>query len=73
MYKRQDTYSGTVISSFDVDKPDKTIDAKCIMNNSGEVDVYKRQNEQSVIEIMCNETHIVNSPWSIHRILFVFG
>lgn len=36
-YIGEDTYSGTVISSFDVNKPDKTIDAKCIMNNSGEV------------------------------------
>ncbi|WP_455721201.1 beta-propeller domain-containing protein [Agathobacter sp.] len=36
-YIDDDTYSGTVISSFDVSTPDKTIDAKCIMNDNGEV------------------------------------
>ena len=54
-YIGEDTYSGTVISSFDVDKPDKTIDAKCIMNNSGEVYVSG------------NAMYLYHSDWSASR------
>ena len=54
-YIGEDTYSGTVISSFDVDKPDKTIDAKCIMNNSGEVYVSS------------NAMYLYHSDWSASR------
>lgn len=54
-YIGEDTYSGTVVSSFDVNKPDKTIDAKCIMNNSGEVYVSS------------NAMYLYHSDWSASR------
>lgn len=55
IYINDDTYSGTVISSFDVNTPDKTIDAKCIMNDNGEVYVSS------------DALYLYHSDWSASR------
>ena len=55
IYINDDTYSGTVISSFDVNTPDKTIDAKCIMNDNGEVYVSS------------DAMYLYHSDWSASR------
>ena len=55
IYINDDTYAGTVISSFDVSTPDKTIDAKCIMNDNGEVYVSS------------DSMYLYHSDWSASR------
>lgn len=55
IYINDDTYAGTVISSFDVNTPDKTIDAKCIMNDNGEVYVSS------------DSMYLYHSDWSASR------
>ena len=55
IYINDDTYAGTVISSFDVNTPDKTIDAKCIMNDNGEVYVSS------------DAMYLYHSDWSASR------
>lgn len=55
IYINDDTYAGTVISSFDVNTPDKTMDAKCIMNDNGEVYVSS------------DAMYLYHSDWSASR------
>ena len=55
IYINDDTYAGTVISSFDVNTPDKTMYAKCIMNDNGEVYVSS------------DALYLYHSDWSASR------